>query len=501
MLKPFLCLVPVFLYGCGASPSPPPAAPIPPEAPPIAQEPPLPAPSPENPTEHAQPASARVWLSTFDGSQRLVEQTPVAFTDSATGAPEAITIDIDETQRHQTIVGFGAALTDSSAWLINTTLNEEQRAALMSKLFDPGEGIGLSYVRHGIGATDFSLANYTYSDTPADADAQAKSFSIDYERANLLPVLKQALALNPDLRIMGSPWSAPAWMKSSGVLAGGALRTDSYAAYAEYLVSYIDAFAREGVPIESITMQNEPLHESPGYPSMRMEAREQAHFVSNHLGPRLTQAGLPTRLFVYDHNWDGPDYPIEVLNDADARQYAAGTAFHCYAGEVSGQARVREMHPDKEIRLTECTGSMGSQFGPDMHWWIRNLFIGSMRHWASAVLLWNLALDENSGPQNGGCTNCRGVVTIEPATGNVTYNGEYHALGHASLAARPGASRIESSRVEGTIDSVAFLNPDRSKGLLLLNERTEATPVTIRWAGRSLSYQLPGGAVATLRWP
>jgi len=497
MTKRFVYLLPFFIYGCGGGSQP--TASTSPVAPPNVTEPPPPSSSPAEQPEPPEPVRASVWLSTYDGSQRLSEQPNVAFSDSAAPAPGAITIDVDETQRFQTIAGFGAALTDSSAWLIGTRMSAEQRADLMLKLFDPHEGIGLSYVRHGVGATDFSLANYTYRD--ADGNAHAQPFSIDYERSYFLPVMKHALSINPDLRIMGSPWSAPAWMKSPSGLNGGALRPDAYPAYAEYLVTYLQAFAREGVPIESITVQNEPLHETAGYPTMRMDASEQANFISSHLGPALTQAGLETKLFAYDHNWDEPEYPIQVLNDAGARQFTTGTAFHCYAGDVSAQSRVYEMHPDKEIRLTECTGSIGSEFGPDMHWWMRNLFIGGTRHWASAVLLWNLALDESAGPQNGGCTSCRGVVTIDQATGNVTYNGEYYALGHASLAARPGASRIESSHSDGSIDSVAFLNPDGSKGLLVLNERSEPTPITIRWQDRSLSYDLPAQAVATFRWP
>ena len=502
MTKRLICLLPFFIYGCGgggggdqtAASIAPTQLPIPTDAPapsaPLAAEP--------APVESVH---ASVWLSTYDGSQRLAQQAPIEISKSATQAPNAITIDVDETRTFQTMTGFGAALTDSSAWLIGTRLSAEQRDELMTKLFDAEQGIGLSQVRHGIGATDFSLQNHVYSNGPnGDGDTNAAHFSIDYERSYFLPVMQHALSINPALRIMGTPWTAPAWMKSPSELNGGALRPDAYAAYAEYLVAYLQAFAHEGVPIESITVQNEPLHESAGYPTMQMHANEQANFIGSHLGPALKQAGLETQLFVFDHNWDEPEYPIQVLNDAAARQFTTGTAFHCYAGDVSAQSRVQEVHPDKEIRLTECTGSTGSDFGADMHWWMRNLFIGGTRHWASAVLMWNLALDENSGPQNGGCTDCRGVVTIDSTTGQVTYNGEYYALGHASLAARPGALRIESSHSDAAIDSVAFLNPDGSKGLLVLNERAEATPITIRWRDQTFSYELPAQAVATFRW-
>lgn len=497
MIKRLLFVSAFLLYGCAggdnaATPSQ--STEVSSQPQPVAQ-PPSPAPDPA-------PVRAAVWLTTYDGVRRLEAQQSVEWAPEGPTPSDQVAIDVDETRRFQTMAGFGAALTDSAAWLIGTRMNADQRAELMRKLFDPSAGIGLSIVRLGIGATDFSLANYTYSDGPAPEHApDTPPVSIEYERRYLLPAMREALAANPELRIMATPWSAPAWMKTKDSLAGGSLRPDAYSAYANYLVSYLRAFDGEGVPIESITLQNEPLHESNHYPTMRMPTAAQTDFLKNHFGPALTHSGLATQVFVYDHNWDRSDYPIEVLNDGGARQYAAGTAFHCYGGDVSSQNLVHDAHPDKEIRLTECTGSMGSQFGPDMAWWMRNLFIGATRQWATAVLMWNLALDENSGPQNGGCSNCRGVVTIDQATGNVTYNGEYYALGHASLAARPGAFRIESSRVPGVVDTVAFLNPDASKGLLILNERSEPTRVRIRWAGRMLVYEMPAHAVATFKWP
>jgi glucosylceramidase len=468
----------------------------------VAQPAPVPSqPMPAQPVPD-QSLQASVWLTTYDGTRRLEPQAPAAFAADGNAEAMPITIDVDDTKRFQTMEGFGAALTDSSAWLIGTRMSAEQRAELMRKLFDPQQGIGLSLVRHGIGATDFALTDYTYSDGQTSAgNSKMQRFSIDYDRTHFLPVLKEALAVNSNVRVLGTPWSAPAWMKTTESLFGGSLRTDFYAEYARYFVNYLQAFAQEGVPIESITLQNEPLHESQDYPTMRMVSGEQADFLKNHLGPALAQAGLSTKVFVYDHNWDNPDYSVDILNDTNARQYAAGTAFHCYGGDVSAQSRVHDAHPDKEIRLTECTGSAGSELGPDMVWWMRNLFIGAPRHWATAVLMWNLALDDSSGPKNGGCPNCRGVVTIEQSTGNVTYNGEYYALGHASLAAQRGAVRIESSRLAGVVDSVAFLNPDGSKGLLVLNERSEPTAIKIRWAGQALTYELPAQAVATFKWP
>jgi glucosylceramidase len=443
-----------------------------------------------------------VWVTTADGSRLLQAEPPIALVPEADIAPAEVTIDVDDSRRYQTMTGFGATLTDSSAWLIGTALTPEQRGDLMRALFDPVAGIGLSYLRHSIGATDFSLSNYTYDDMPpGESDPTLAHFSIEHDRAYILPIFKEARQLNPALAIMGTPWSAPAWMKTSGALIGGSLRPDAYGPYAHYLVRFLEAYAAEGVPVQSITPENEPLHEPAGYPGMLMSAAEQAAFIRDHLGPALANAGLSTEIYIYDHNWDRPDYPMEILSDPAARAYVTGTAFHCYAGNVSSQLTVHDAFPDKAIMVSECTGLVGSMFGSDLRWLMHNLFIGATRRWATSVLMWNLALDQDSGPQNGGCPICRGVVTIDRETGAVTYNVEYYALGHASLAARSGATRIESTSIEASIETVAFLNPAGSKGLLVLNSAATDVTFNVRWSGLAFSSTLPADAVATYTWP
>jgi glucosylceramidase len=450
----------------------------------------------------SEPAlQASVWLTTTDQTQLLAVQEPVTFAPDETLSPQPITIDVDDTKRFQTLHGFGASLTDSSAWLIGTRMSVEQRAELMRRLFDPSTGIGLSTVRHVVGSSDFALSNYTYNDVPAgQTDEPLEHFSIAHEREYILPLLAQARSLNPDLKIIGTPWSAPAWMKTSGSLIGGSLRPESFQTYASYLVRYLQAFAAEGVPITALSSVNEPLFEPPSYPGMLMSASQQTEFVKNNLGPALAAAGLATQIIIYDHNWDRPDYPLQVLNDTAAQAYVTGSAFHCYAGDVSAQTTVHDAHPDKTVLLTECTGLVDSPFERDLPWAMRYLFIGAIRGWATDILAWNLALDEAAGPQNGGCQRCRGVVTIQSDTGAVTYNVEFYALGHASLAARPGAIRIESTTLPGSIQSVAFLNPDASKGLLVFNDAAAGVTFKVRWAGLAFSYTLPAGAVATFRW-
>jgi glucosylceramidase len=397
--------------------------------------------------------------------------------------------------------GFGASLTHSSAWLIRNSLTAEQRGALMQKLFDPEQGIGLSTLRHPVGASDFARASFTFNDLPSGStDPTLVQFSIDVDREYLIPVLLEARAINSELRIIGTPWTAPAWMKTSGSLLGGSLLPEHYGAFARYLVRYVQEFAAAGVPIAAITPANEPLFEPPDYPGMHMDASQQADFIKHHLGPALASSGLPTQIFVYDHNWDRPDYPIQVLDDSQARSYVSGSAFHCYAGNVSAQSTVHATHPDKQIMLSECSGTVGSSFAGDLRWGLQNLFIGGARHWATDVLLWNLALDENSGPRIGGCERCRGVVTIDQQTGAVTYNVEYYALGHASHAARPGAVRIESTSFENRLETVAFENRDGSIGLIVFNAAPNDETFAIHWSAQTLTYTLPAGAVATLRW-
>ncbi len=445
---------------------------------------------------------ASVWITTPDETRLLAPQAPVEFLPDDQTEPRAITIDVDDSQRFQTIHGFGGAMTDSAAWLIGTRMNTEQRDELMRALFDPQTGLGLSTVRHPAGASDFALYHYSYDDLPAgETDEELVRFSIDHDREYIIPLLQQALALNSQLNIIGTPWAVPGWMKTSDSLIGGSLRLESYEAYANYLVRYVQAFAAEGVPLAAITPINEPLFVPPAYPGMYMDAENQTEFIKTYLGPAFAAAGLTTQILIFDQNWDRTDFPIHVLNDQVARAFVAGTAFHCYHGSVAEQSVLHELHPDKIILVSECSGLVGSNFGEDIRWTMRNLFIGATRNWATDVLLWNLALDQSSGPTSGGCPNCRGVVTIDQTTGAVSFNVEYYLLGHASFAARPGAIRVASPSNSGGIETVAFLNPDGAKGLLVLNDGGHEETFKVRWAGLSFSYALPPGAVATFRWP
>jgi glucosylceramidase len=375
-----------------------------------------------------------------------------------------ITIRVDDGLRYQKMDGFGASFTDSSAWLIWTKLTAAQRNQLMQNLFSPS-GIGLNVLRQPMGATDFALSNYTYNDLPAgQTDPDMNLFSIEHDRAYVIPVLQESLALNPNMRVMALPWSPPAWMKTNGSLNGGGLKSQRHAALARYFVKFIQAYQANGIPVHLIALQNEPLFAGNGYPTMFLTPAQEAEIIGRHLGPALEQAGLRTQILGYEHNWDVL-YPERLLRNQSASRYIAGTSFHCYAGDrETAQSAIRQFFPSKDIWFTECTGgAWAPDFAANLGWFMENLIIGATRNWAKSVVFWNIALDQAYGPTNGGCPNCRGVVTIDwttsPAT--VRYEVEYYALGHASKFVVPGAYRIRSDSFgPGGVQTVAFKNPD-----------------------------------------
>lgn len=440
-----------------------------------------------------------VWLTLPDGSKKLHQEANLQFI--AGSSPLAPTIQVDETTLYQRFEGAGAAMTDSSAWLISTTLPFTQRNALMADLFTrDGAGIGLSYVRIPMGASDFALDDYTYDDMPpGQTDPNLVHFSISHDEAYIIPLLQQARALNPQLRFMGSPWSAPAWMKDNESLHGGSLRPQYFQAFANYHVKFVQAYEAAGIPIDALTPQNEPMYQTSSYPTMYMPASDQQTFVRDYLGPALANAGLDTKILILDHNWDLTNYALTILNDPVAKSYVAGTAFHCYAGDVANQSIVHNAHADRGIWFTECSGGdWSTDFGNNVSWNMHHLVVGNFRNWGSSLLLWNLALDENDGPQNGGCPNCRGVVTID-STGTITYNEEYYILGHVSKFVDPGAYRVESTYYgSGQPENVAFLNPDGT--LVLIVHSTSETTFGVEWNGQYFTYTLPAKGTVTLKW-
>jgi glucosylceramidase len=443
--------------------------------------------------------SVSVWVTTGDQSKKLAQQASVTFAPDTGSNPTTITV--DENTTFQIMDGFGAAMTGSSAYLFNRRMSASQRDAVLNDLFT-GSGIRLSMVRHTIGASDFSLNSYTYDDKPpGQTDPNLTSFSIAGDMTDVVPMLKEARARNGSLKIMGSPWSAPAWMKEVHNLNGGWLNVAWYAAYANYFVKYIQAYQVQGLPIYAVTIQNEPLHETPSYPSMRMDPANQANFVKNNLGPAFSAAGITTKIIAYDHNWDRWDYPNSVFGDAAAAQYIAGSAFHGYGGTPGLMSNTHNAYPNKDIWFTEISGGgWAPNFADNLRWNLSNIIIACTRNWAKSVLLWNLALDQNAGPINGGCTNCRGVVTVNNGSGAYTREVEYYVLGHASKFVDPGARRIATNTFSGGIENVAFKNPDGSKVLIALNNGGASNTFKVRWGAQAFTYTLPAGAVATFKW-
>jgi glucosylceramidase len=458
-------------------------------------------PDPGPPAPPSEIGKATVYVTTGDQSKLLHKENDISIvTTSATTLP---VITIDASQKFQEIEGFGAALTGSSAYLINRKLSSGNRTTLLDDLFDPENGIGITYLRVTMGASDFSLEDFTYDDiATGETDFDLEHFTIAKDLDDVVPVLQAITDVSGDVRIMATPWSPPAWMKTSASLKGGKLRADCYSVYADYFVGYIKAFKAEGITIDAVTPQNEPLYYTAPYPCMEMQPAEQAAFIKGHLGPAFESAELKTKIIVYDHNWDHPEYATAVLNDAAANRYVAGSAFHAYAGNVSAMTTVHATHPDKGVYFTEITGTdQYTAFSDNLQWNMDNIFIGTTKNWSKIALLWNLALDENHGPRNNGCADCRGVITIN-ASGNVTRNVEYYSIGHFSKFIRPGASRIASNISSGIsgVNFVSFVNADGGRVLVISHSGSDNPQVVVKDGDSQFSYALSPKSVTTITW-
>ncbi|MFE3111616.1 discoidin domain-containing protein [Kitasatospora indigofera] len=475
---------------------------------------------------HRAAPGADVWVTTPDRTELLNHRAPVAFHP---GASTRTTITVDPGQTFQSMDGFGAALTDSSAAVL-AGLPAPARDDAMRKLFDLGTGIGVSFLRQPVGSSDFTAEaeHYTYDDVPAgQTDFPLARFSVAHDEKLILPLLRQAKRLNPDLTVMATPWSPPAWMKTGDSLIGGRLKDDPavHQAYARYLVKFVQAYAAAGVPIDYLTVQNEPQNRKPGgYPGTDLTAGQEAEVIAA-LGPLLKRASPRTKILGYDHNWTThpddiattppgrspeTDYPYEIL-DSDAAKWVAGTAYHCYSGDPSAQSAMHAAHPDKGIWFTECSGSHGASDTPEqifrgtLTWHARTITVGTTRNWAKSVANWNIALDSAGGPHNGGCDTCTGLLTVR-ADGTVATDAEYYTIGHLSKFVKPGAVRIASTNFgttgwNGRLTDVAFRNPDGSTALVVHNENDEPRAFAVAVGEQTFEYTLPGGALATFTWP
>lgn len=433
------------------------------------------------------------WLTTESLSSALERQDDIEFQPGATGG--GLSVAIDETTRYQTIDGWGVSLTGASSWLLTEKLSDAKREEVMESLFGP-TGIGLSMLRQTLGASDFNLATYSYND--GEADPTLSRFSIEPDRDFILPRVKDALAVNPQIKVMASPWSPPGWMKSSGNLIGGTLLNTYYQANADYFVKFIEAYEAEGVPIYAVTPQNEPGYSPAHYPGMILTKNQQIRFIGDYLGPTFRSAGLQrVKIICHDHNYDGLDIPQAILASS-AGEYVAGSGFHHYGGPIQAMSTLNAEFPEKGIWFTEGGfGEWNDHFDNIVH-----EMIEIPRNWAKAIILWNAALDQKSGPSVIGDHNTNeGMLLIRSdRQDDVSYNGQYFYLGHLSKFVRPGAVRVKSPSLIGDLESVAFVNTDGSRVLVVANRNQSSKTIEVEWDGKRFSYAVPARSMMTFKW-
>lgn len=446
-----------------------------------------------------------------ENSQRMAALSDQQFTS----APPASTqlIDIDDSTRYQSVTGVGGAMTDSAAWLIDDALTPVRRAALIDDLFG-ADGIHLSFAVVPIGASDFTRTGqpYSYDEMPPGAaDPSLAQFSIAHDESYIIPALRQMLAANPQTEIFGVPWSPPTWMKANAAFddsgGHGTLLAAAYQPLANYFVKFLQAYARAGVPVSAIAPENEPDAGS-AFPAMSFPESDEARWITQDLGPALAAAGLTPKVYGGDTGWGSQSY-APTLASSQAQTALAGIAWHCYGGAPEIMSAVHGSDPSLDQLVTECAPNLTRFPVPEV-------VIGAIRNWASAVTLWNLALNpqgEPVQPPNSGCQGCRGIVTISEANHTFKLNRSYYELGQFGAFVEPGAVRIASNSfvsyydnspssygATAGIDDVAFLNPDGGRVLVAYNNSRSPGTFSVAWDGRSFSYTLAAGATVTFRW-
>jgi glucosylceramidase len=469
----------------------------------------------------AQTMQVESWVTNPDGSALFEKQAnPVAF--HARGNSRGSAIVIDETQQMQTVEGFGYALTGGSAEHL-IKMSKDARAKILKQLFAP-EGLGVSYLRVSIGASDLNSFVFSYDDlAQGETDTDLKKFDLAQDKNDVIPVLKEILAISPGVKILGSPWSTPAWMKTNGNVRGGALKEECYPVYAAYLVKYIQEMKKQGIPIEAITIQNEPLN-SKNTPSMQWQVSQQAAFLRDHLYPAFIKAGLKTKVWLFDHNTDRIDYPLTLLSDPIISQFADGSAFHNYGGDMGAMSEIHKARPDKNLYFTEQMITQRAGGPMDIAADVKRMIIDTMRNWSKNVILWNLAADPQNRPHtdNGGCSMCQGAITIDKDA--VTMNVAYYTIAHASKFVRPGSVRIGSTNrgdqtvvltddeerpgisratiIENTqvLPNVTFKTPEGKIVLVVANNSQGNSSFSVQYKGQIVDLRLNSGAVGTYIW-
>lgn len=437
------------------------------------------------------------WLTKGDQSVKLQKQSVVlGFGTSANGYSN---IEINEAQQYQTVDGFGYTLTGGSVEVINQ-LTASKKKELLQELFGSGESaIAISYIRISIGASDLNASPFTYNDLSVGAtDLTLSKFSLDPDRNGVIALLKEILLINPKIKILATPWSAPLWMKDNNSFVGGHLQAKYYEVYAQYFVKYIQKMKEEGITIDAITPQNEPLHGG-NNPSMEMTAIEQTNFIKTNLGPAFRTANITAKIIAYDHNCDNIEYARTILSDVEAAPFVNGTAFHLYGGNISALSMVYNAFPTKNIYFTEQFTSSTGDFKGDLKWHLKNVIIGSMRNWSKNALEWNLANSGSFGPHtSGGCSTCKGALTVNSSE-SVERNVAYYIIAHASKFVPDGSIRI-GSNIIGNLNNVAFKTPAGKKVLIVENDGDTSELFNIKFNGKWITTSLDAGSVGTYTW-
>lgn len=465
---------------------------------------------PENSGNAGTSGSAVAYITSSDGS-RLFERADIPFVNTVEPSQSSILVNIDASVSYQEIDGFGAALTGASCYNL-LKMSKENRTALLKEIFSLEEGLGMSLVRVSIGASDFSVDDeFTWCD-----EEGLEHFAVHQEdRDYLFPILKEAYEINPGLKIIASPWSAPIWMKRRSTSdnspypswTSGSLAPEYYQTYAEYFVKWIKTMEKEGFDIYAMTIQNEPLNHGNSM-SMYMTWEEQSEFISSALGPAFEKAGINTKILVFDHNYNydnvasQKNYPLNIYNNPEASKYVAGSAWHNYGGSVNTLSGIHTYAPEKEIYFTEASiGTWNYDFSKCLINDFKSIFIQTMQNYSKGVTLWNLMLDENRGPYRpGGCSTCFGVVTLNSVNGTVmSRQSHYYNIAHASKVIRPGAVRIKADGyVPSGVNYLAFKNVDGSIAMIFVNESEEARELVLREGSLLVHTAIPASSIESI---
>lgn len=464
-------------------------------------------PTPDEPVVETK--GAKAYITTADKSQLFAEST-IDFGKAASMSPNIVRFTED---RYQSVDGFGLAITQASCYNL-LKMPKTDRTRFLTELFDPIDGLGSSLIRVCIGGSDFSMSEYTWCDSEGISHFAIHESEFTY----LFPILDEIYAINPNVKIIGSPWSVPIWMKMAvsgngahNSWTSGRLNPKYYKDYATYFVKWIQAMEARGYKVMAVTLQNEPLNHGNSM-STYMPWTDQRDFLVQGIGPAFKAAGLSTKVLLFDHNYnydnqgDQKDYPLNIFNDSEANAFAAGSAWHNYGGNVSVLDGIHSAFPAKDIYFTEASiGTWNYNFASCLINDFRDIFLGTLGRYGKGVTLWNLMLDNDRKPYRpGGCSTCYGAVTINNTSysySSIERNTHFYNVAHASKVVKPGAIRVGTKGVSKTgVTYQAYLNTDGSYGILILNESSSEQQLVFATDKRSVTVNIPAKSIESVIW-